>query len=307
LVSWKKNAVLFDTPQPQPGLLTRGSRHAGPTLRYWMQTEVHVYAFSMAANMLLSFFPFLIVIVSLCRYVLGWQAAEDMIFLALRDYFPDPLGEFIRRNLRVTVASRGPFQFVSLALLMFTANGVFEPLEVALNRAWGIPRNRSYFRNQLISLALIFACGAMALMSIMLTSFNQQLWTDLLGSGARLTTHAVLTAFKMAVVPASMLLLFLVYWVLPNGKVPLSRIAPAAVVVGLALELLKYINVLTWPWLRAKLEREYGPFVYSVTIILWGFLASMVVLAGAEWAARSVAGKAVCNPAAESIDSKNTA
>ena len=33
----------------------------GLTFRYWMQTEVHVYAFSVAANVLLSFFPFLIV------------------------------------------------------------------------------------------------------------------------------------------------------------------------------------------------------------------------------------------------------
>jgi hypothetical protein len=32
-----------------------------------------------------------------------------------------------------------------------------------------------------------------------------------------------------------------------------------------------------------KLAMEYGPFVYTVTIILWGFVASMVILAGAEW------------------------
>jgi membrane protein len=34
------------------------------------------------------------------------------------------------------------------------------------------------------------------------------------------------------------------------------------------------------------LSVEYGPFYYTVTIVLWGFLASMVVLAGAEWTAR---------------------
>jgi uncharacterized BrkB/YihY/UPF0761 family membrane protein len=68
--------------------------------------------------------------------------------------------------------------------------------------------------------------------------------------------------------------------------VPVRPIIPVAVVVGIALEMLKYLNVLTWPWLRAKLEAEYGPFVYSVTIVLWGFLAALVVLAGAEWAAR---------------------
>jgi len=48
----------------------------GLTFRYWMQTEVHVYAFSVAANVLLSFFPFLIVMLSLSRRVFGQQALE---------------------------------------------------------------------------------------------------------------------------------------------------------------------------------------------------------------------------------------
>src|SRR5882724_11839081 len=110
----------------------------GLTFRYWMETEVHVYAFSVAANVLLSFFPFLVVILSLCRYVFHWNAAVDAIYTALQDYFPDTAGDFIKRNLIATVESRGPLQFGSLGLLLFTANGVFEPLEVALNRVWGI-------------------------------------------------------------------------------------------------------------------------------------------------------------------------
>ena len=47
----------------------------GLTFRYWMQTEVHVYAFSVAANVLLSFFPFLIVILSLSRQGF-WRASS---------------------------------------------------------------------------------------------------------------------------------------------------------------------------------------------------------------------------------------
>jgi uncharacterized BrkB/YihY/UPF0761 family membrane protein len=70
-------------------------RACGPTLRYWMETEVHVYAFSIAANVLLSFFPFLIIIVSLCRYALQWPAAENAIYLALSDFYPGPMGDFI--------------------------------------------------------------------------------------------------------------------------------------------------------------------------------------------------------------------
>ena len=81
-------------------------------------------------------------------------------------------------------------------------------------------------------------------------------------------------------------ILFLVYRFLPNGKPPFKRVVPAAIGVGLLLEVLKYVVALLWPWFDAKLAREYGVFRYSVTLIFLAFFASMLVLAGAEWSAR---------------------
>jgi YihY family inner membrane protein len=263
------------------------SRALLPTFRYLMQTEVHVFAFAVSAGLLLSFFPFLTVMLSICRYVLKWRAGVSAVYFALNDYFPDTLGQFIRRNFEVTVASRGPVQVVSLILLFFTASGIFEPLEVALNRIWNCPKNRNYFKNQLVSLGLIFACGALMLVSTTLTALNNEFLTAAsLRHTAPLANLLGLLLFKAAAIPMSMLMLFLIYWLLPNCKIPPARMVPAAIVVGLLLELLKYVNLWTWPYLRAKLQSEYGPFYYTVTIILWGFLAALVVLAGAEWTAR---------------------
>ena len=76
-----------------------------------------------------------------------------------------------------------------------------------------------------------------------------------------------------------------------ESKIRPLDILPAAILVGLLLEGLKYINLATWPYLREKLALEYGPFVYTVTIILWGFVASLVILAGAEWSARQSASR----------------
>ena len=259
-----------------------------PTLTYWMETEVHVYGFSIAANVLLSFFPFLIVIFSVCRYTLGWTATVDAIELVLNDYFPGAIGdpnsffEFIRRNLLATAGSRRAMQGVSLLLLLFTANGIFEPLEVAFNRVWGIRKNRSYLRNQLISLGLIFACGTLALASTVLSGVTLKR----LGQTSALARLLEMTLLKTAAIPLGILLLFLIYWLLPNARIPARHVLPAAIVVGLALEALKYFNMVTWPLWRGKLRAEYGPFTYSVTIILWSFLGAMLVLAGAEWAAR---------------------
>ena len=257
-----------------------------PTFRYWADTEVHVHAFAISANVLLSFFPFLIVMVSLCRYVLGWPEAERAIYTALGDYFPGQLGEFLQRNLRETVQKRGPFQLASVFLLLFTANGIFLPLEVALNRVWRCTSNRSFLTNQWISLGLIFACGSLAMLSITLTALNREFMKNAPEPASEVAAFVGLLFFKMAAVPISILALFLVYWLLPNCKLPARRLIPAAIIVGLLLEGLKYLNVLIWPWLRLKLTSEYGPFVNSVAIILWAFLAALLMLAGAEWTAR---------------------
>ncbi len=252
------------------------------TFHYWMETEVHVYGFSIAANVLLSFFPFLIVMYSLCHGLLGWEGAADAINVALRDYFPDQLGSFINRNVQA-IPHRG-LQIGSVLLLLFTANGVFEPLEVALNRCWGIRKNRSFVRNQMVSLGLIFVCGTLGLMSSLLTGLNLRMFGD--DAFSQVLQQVF---FKMAAVPMSILILFLIYWLLPNARISAAFVLPPAIFVGLALEVLKYINLFTWPLWREKLHAEYGPFYYSVTILLWSFLASMVILAGAEWAARAAA------------------
>jgi membrane protein len=263
--------------QEQPSLAVRIFRGLALTFRYWMQTEVHVYAFSVAANVLLSFFPFLIVSVTLSRILFDQRTTVAAMDFALRDYFPDSLGHFLLRNLPL---GRPP-EFISILLLLFTANGIFEPLEVALNRVWGIHRNRSFFRNQLVSLALIFACGGLAMLSLGLTALNRQsLQGNVVG------TWVSVLLLKVAAVPLAVLILFLVYRFLPNGKPPIQRVIPAAIGVGLLLEVLKYVTALAWRGFQYKLAREYGVFQNSVALIFLSFFSSMLVLGGAEWAAR---------------------
>jgi len=275
--------MIFDARPPEPG---RWQRHWAPSARYWMRTEVHVHALAVSASVLLSFFPFLIVMISLCRYGFHWPAAVNAIYVALNDYFPGELGGFIKRNLVAVIESRGPMQITSIVLLLVTANGIFEPMEVALNVVWGVKENRSYLKNQLLSLGLIFLCGSLALLSFILTALNQEYIGRSLGLTSRVPLWINLAFFKFAAIPVSILALFLIYWLLPNRRVPPLRVAPVAILVGLGIELLKYINLLMWPFLKERLQREYGPFYISVTIVIFSFVACMIVLTGAEWTAR---------------------
>jgi len=248
-----------------------------------METEAHVYALAISASVLLAFYPFLTVMLSFCHNILRWPAAEQAIYLGIGDFFAGEPGQFFSRNLQPWMV--GKIRITSMLLLLFTANGIFEPLEVALNRAWGVSVNRSYLKNQLVSLGLIFACGGLALLSLMFTGLNSQ-WVNEWGGPGKLQAWVGLLIFKLAAVPTSILALFLIYWLLPNRKVEPQRVAPVAILVGLALEGLKYINLMIWPLLYDKLAREYHAFQFSVTILLWSFVAALIVLAGAHWTAR---------------------
>lgn len=262
------------TPPPVSPRLVRA---VAPTLRYWMQTEVHVFAFSIAANVLLSFFPFLIVCVSLGTLVFNEDTVKRVMDLAVGDFFPSAMGTFMHNNLPRAQS----VEFLSIFILLFSANGIFEPLEVALNHIWGIRKNRSFLRNQLVSLVLIFLCGTLALLSLALAAVRQSSLT-----GYAIERWISIAFFKSAAVPVTVLVLFLIYRYLPNGRPPVHRVLPAAIGVGVLLEVLKSINMLIWPTFDAKLQREYGVFRYSATLIFLSFLTSMLVLGGAEWAAR---------------------
>jgi membrane protein len=255
------------------------------TFHFWMETETHVYAFSVAANVLLSFYPFLFVILALSRMLLGTNLAIQSVELALNDYFPGQLEASLEKSL--IMGTRGHLEYLSIGVLLFTANGVFEPLEVALNRIFGIATNRSFVKNQIVSLILIFTCGALTMISTLLTAANRHILEQALGSAAVVSFLAV-AFFKVAAVPITCLTLFLIYTRLPNGRVPFDRAVPAAIGVGLLFELLKYVNFLTWPWFNVKLAHEYGPFAYAVAIVMWSFLGSMILLGGAEWASRTM-------------------
>lgn len=251
-----------------------------------METEVHVFAFSIAANVLLSFFPFLIVMMSLCKHVLAWQAAVDAINFALRESFPGQWSDWLVRNLTWIVAKRGPFQFISIFVLFFTANGVFEPLEVALNRVWKVKVNRTFFRNQIISLGLIFTCGSLMLLSLSLTAANRLFLAKAFYGQWQLTAVIGSLFFRFASLLVTILILFLIYWLLPNTKIAWRRVVPVSILCGILIEFLKWLTMFFWKPIDEKFYLEYGPFEYSAIMVFWSFLASMLVLGGAELAAR---------------------
>jgi membrane protein len=261
-------------------------RLATSTVKYLLRTEVHTFAFSVAANAILSFFPFVLLLMSLVLKVFHSPAMYRVIKELLKDYLPaDP--EFVIRNLNALASARNRVQIFSFVILLVTSTGIFMPLEVALNRVWRFPNNRSYIGNQLISLGLAFACGILALISIALSAGNLVLLKFLAFGHEFLLVRVLgfMTAKVFATI-ASMAIFFLIYWLLPNGKVPARAVLPAAIIMGFLSEVLKYSYILALP--RLNFQEAYGPFALSVSIMFWAFLSGLLLLTGAHLSAQKI-------------------
>ena len=197
-------------------------RHGWSTLRYLMQTEVHTYAFSVAANSILSFFPFIVLLLTVVHRVFHSPAMYNVVLELLRDYLPSNK-DFVIRNLQFLASVRGRGQVLSFVMLLITSTGIFLPLEVALNSIWGFKKNRSYLMNLVVSLGLALACGCLAMLSIALTAQNLADAGPVVGDQNFIFQGLGFVMMKASAIVATIGIYFLIYWMLPHGKGPGPR------------------------------------------------------------------------------------
>jgi len=251
-------------------------------LRYLARPESQTFAFSVATMAVLSFFPFMVVLIMLIRRGIESPAMYGVLLQILRDHIP--IGqELVIKTLNSLVNAHKGAQIGSLILLLFAARGVFMPLEVALNRTWGFMKSRNWVHNQIVGSGLTLLCGLLALISIALTAGNQYLLTEVLGKKHAFLRLGTFIVMKFIATCASVTIFFLIYWLIPAGKVEPRQVFPAALLFGLIWELLKYGYILLLPHL--SFQEVYGPFGVSVALLFWGYISGLVMLAGGFFSA----------------------
>ncbi len=253
-------------------------------IRYLSRTAVHTYAFSVAANAILSLFPFIVLMLTIAHRLLHSTVMVDVIRGMLHVLLPTGQ-DFVTRNMVFLVYSQKRVAAVSVVMLLISSTGVFLPLEVALNQVWAVKENRSYWRNQMISLSLAFMVGILSLLSIAVSASHEALLKMIFfgHTGSPVFHFLERTLLKALGVVASISIFFLIYWILPNRRIRVMAVLPAAVITGLLWEAAKLAYIAVLPWL--DLKSVYGPFSISVGLMLWAFISGLILLAGAHFSA----------------------
>ena len=252
-------------------------------LHYLLDSEVHTFAFSVAANAILSFIPFIVMLYTIAHSVFHSQpmvaVISDMV-----EYLLPSNQNWVAQHL-AAVAPRSGVRVVSLLMILISCTGIFLPLEVALNRSWGVAKSRNYLMNQLLALGLAVWMVILGLGSVMLNAGERWLLTRMFfGHNDNFVFNLISESWLvLSTAVAGILLFFSIYWLLPNRKLPPQPVLRVAIVMGLLWVAAKYLFVALLP--RMNLPALYGPFSISVGLLLWAYISGLLLFAGAQFSA----------------------
>jgi len=253
-------------------------------VQYLLDSEVHTFAFSVAANAILSFIPFIVMLYTIAEGVLHSQQMVEVIGDFVKYLLPSGQ-DMVIRNLTRVAASHGGVRVVSLVMILVSCTGIFLPLEVALNRSWGVAKSRNYLMNQLIALGLALWMVILGMASILLNAGERTIVTVIFFGHTDNFAYRFISAswLAMSTAGASILFFFSIYWLLPNRKLPARPVLRVSIVTGLLWVGAKYIFVAVLP--RLDLWAMYGPFSVSVGLLLWAYVSGLLLFAGAQFSA----------------------
>ncbi len=260
-----------------------------PAISDLINSEVYVLASAVAFNALLSLIPFSVLLLFVCLKVLHWPRGYEAILQLLREQYLPVAQDFIVENLRrVFSKSYTDAAALSVGALIITSSGIFGPVEMALNRAWKVEVSRPWWRSQLMGIGLVLLCGLLALGSVYLAAESRAGLDALLGdlSEGSLSKVVIIALVKVLIFPITAAIFFVIYYLLPNHKIAVGQVLPAATLTALVWEVTRYLFILSLPLLRFQIV--YGAFFVTVTLVTWAFLSALILLFGANLAARSI-------------------
>lgn len=266
----------------------RSTRVVGRAITGFAEHDAPDVASSMAYFAVLSLFQVVVLGVIAFSFLVGEGEARRIVIGRLESALPLEPGT-MGAIVQGIIESRGGITFVSVAILAWGALGFFGALNRGVGRAFATPSRRPFWQDKLIGLLLLGAAGVLALISVVVglgASIAGRLATAIPGggTGGRLALDLVglLVPFLLVLIA-----LLVVYRVAPNRRVTFRQVLPGALVATVLFTILRA----TFTWYATEVahyESFFGPISAVITLLVFLYFASVVVLLGAEIARANV-------------------
>jgi len=244
------------------------------------------YAASIAYYALLSLFPFALLSFALLSRVTADVSDRTAVLEFVLRYFPKRF-DFITAQLDALQGRSVTLGVAGTLGIVWGSVGVFGAISTAVNYAWGVEKQRSFWKHKLFSFLMLSVAGLILLLSLLLVSASHVVGASwFAGVLVRFPGLAILHSF--AVRYATTLLFIVVvgfiYYFVPNAKVRFRDVWIGAVVTGLlwkgALE--------GFSWYMGDLSRfsrVNGSIAAVIAFMIWVYVQAVILLYGVEFTA----------------------
>jgi membrane protein len=244
------------------------------------------YAASIAYYALLSLFPFFLLAFALLgRSTADVNNRNEVLTFVLR-YFPAQF-EFITKQLDAFGGESVSIGVAGTIALVWGALGVFGAISTAVNYAWGVEKQRSFWKHKLLSFVMLLFAGLILLIALLLISATHVVGASWFAEVLQVFPWlGVLRGF--AVRHATTLLFIavvgLIFYFVPNAKVRFRDVWIGALMTGLLWK--GALEGFSW-YMRdmTRFTRVNGSIAAVVVFLVWVYIQAVILLYGVEFTA----------------------
>ena len=241
------------------------------------------FAASIAYYSLLSLFPFFLLLLSLIAGVTSSDSDRQAVLDFVMRYFPRQF-PFVTSQLMAMQVARVPLGVAGSFLMIWAAMGVFGAITSAVNHAWGVEKQPSYFKHKMISFTMLVMASLLLIAALALVST-----INVVGAhwfAAVVERHGTLRTFQSFAVAwastfAFIFVVGLVFYFVPNAVVRFRDVWVGAVVTGLAWRGALagfgwYVRDMT------RFDQIHGSIAAVVVFLIWVYTSAVIFLYGVE-------------------------
>ena len=244
------------------------------------------HAASIAYYALLSFFPFLLLVFSLLGSITDNQEDRIAVLTFVFRYFPTQL-DFVGQQLEAMNRTSVQLGVAGALALLWASLGVFGAITSAVNEAWGVERQRSFWKHRMVSFLMLVAGGGVMIVALLLVGAVEV--AEGSGFGIMLTRFEWLAVLRTLTLDylATLLLIVaigLVFYFIPNAKTRFRDVWVGAALTGVLWRLA--FSGFAWYIARNKsLTLIHGSIAAVVVFLLWVYVSSIILMYGVEFTA----------------------
>jgi membrane protein len=232
----------------------------------YRDTKSGDYAAGLAFNALLTMFPIFLGLLTLLGLVSRNEDLDLRMQQAIVTTFPTGVQVEVRNSLLALRRDAGAYGLVAIVWLVWSGTGYFSHLEWAMNRIY-ISQDRSFWKQRLMGIGMICALSVSIAAGVI---FNAALAAAPEFAGLGFVANWLVLA----------LLLWSMYWIVPNRRVSARESLPGAILTALLIQVLN----LAFP-VYLHLTHNFNAFGRGLLLFLvfvtWLYLVSQLILLGA--------------------------